>query len=112
MTTDEMEEITGTNIDAICIDAEGLDSDILLSLSDEMWDNLKLFAVETVTQDLIKKMYEYEFKSIYYVDDRKHGQYHIFSKEKIDFKFKHKKYSPDEMQKVIQQQIKDSKLTL
>lgn len=112
MTTDEMEEITGTNIDAICIDAEGLDSDILLSLSDEMWNNLKLFAVETITQELIKKMYEYEFKHIYYVDDKKHGQYHIFSKEKIDFKFKHKKYSRDEMQEAIQLQMKNSKLTL
>ena len=36
----------------------------------------------------------------------------IFSKEKIEFEFKHNKYSPDEMQKVIQQQMKNSKLTL
>lgn len=109
MSTEEMELITGTNIDAIGIDAEGLDSDILLSLSNEIWGNLKVVLVETVSKELIRKMYECKLDKIYYVDDKKHGQYHIFTKDDLEFKFKANKYTSEEMQAVIQSQLTEKK---
>ena len=109
MSTEEMELITGTNIDAISIDAEGLDSDILLSLSNEIWGNLKVVLVETVSKELIRKMYECKLDKIYYVDDKKHGQYHIFTKDDLEFKFKANKYTSEEMQAVIQSQLTEEK---